>query len=144
MENDDTEHKKALAHWRGQENLDQGSLGRDGDDETKKVVVVTKNTKESIENDDLTEVVGIETDTKDRNNLPRGRTLMKALRRSRQSPYSVRPQSPLRVRRSSGAGSSSTASPTLRRITVSRTPARRTTSKQVATNSGLLHEGAAE
>ena len=74
----------------------------------------------------------------DNNNPQRERTLTRSSRMSRQSPSTGRPLSPLRLRRGSGTGSSSTASPMLRTTRASRTPASRTTAKPAATNQALL------
>ena len=95
-ENDNTEQKETIRHRKGQENREQGGVEREGDDDSTEVVVVPHNTEKSIENDDPKEVVEIEADNENKNKIPRGRTLTRSSRRSRQSPSTGRPQSSLR------------------------------------------------
>ena len=61
--NDDTEHNKAHGYRGGQGNLEQENHVIDEDDETDVVVVITKATEESTEDDAHNEVVEIDPDT---------------------------------------------------------------------------------
>ena len=121
LENENTGSDEVRGHRGGQENLEPVNLVID-------------------EDNTLDEVVEINPDTEQSTDHPRGRSMRRSMRRSQPSPSPVRSPSPQRARRGSGGGRRqvSTASPSLRRTTMNRTPAGRTTNRQVATNSSLI------
>ena len=77
--NDDTEHNEALGYRGGQMNLEQENLVINEDDETHKVVEITRVTKESTEDDGIDDVVEIDPDTENSIGRPRGRSLRRSM-----------------------------------------------------------------